>query len=624
MICCLNPECDRPLNKELYQYCLKCGTLLKKRLRNRYKIVKPIARGGFGKTYLAQDTDKFNELCLVKQLAFQLEETRAINKTRNLFEQEAKQLQSLGEHPQIPTLLAYFEEDNSLYLVQQYIKGQDLLEQLQQQGTFSEIEIVKFLLDILPVLQFVHSWGVIHRDIKPGNIMYCEDDGKYVLIDFGLSKLLKSSIFKSTGTSLGSQGYVAPEQIWKGKAAPASDLFSLGVTCFHLLSGIEPYSLYIQQGYDWVRNWRQSITTTLSPQLFSILDKLLQIDISCRYQKPEQVLEDLQQQFLVVNNPPTSLPEKLPRPKITTYFSSFKVIASVLTLVGGVFWVGSQFQANNNILGNTDLTTSEIKLKSNSASRLYQQAHSEYQSGNYPKAIEHYTQAIDVKPGYAEAYFGRGNAYDDLKDYRKAIADYTEAIKYKSNYVEAYNNRGNAKRKLGDNEGAIEDYNQAIKYKSNYAVPYYNRGIVRDDLKQYEEAIADYTQAIKYKPNYANAYYNRAVARRKSGKDREVIHDYNQAIKYKSNYAVAYNNRGVVRNQLKDYRQAIADYTKAIKYKPDYANAYYNRGIAYKNLGDRKKAVADWQQAAKIYQKQGKVQDHQDVSNLIKQYSNPK
>ena len=110
----------------------------------------------------------------------------------------------------------------------------------------------------------------------------------------------------------------------------------------------------------------------------------------------------------------------------------------------------------------------------------------------------------------------------------------------------------------------------------------------------------------------------------KSGKDREVIHDYNQAIKYKSNYAVAYNNRGVVRNQLKDYRQAIADYTKAIKYKPDYANAYYNRGIAYKNLGDRKKAVADWQQAAKIYQKQGKVQEHQDVSNLIKQYSNPK
>ena len=120
----------------------------------------------------------------------------------------------------------------------------------------------------------------------------------------------------------------------------------------------------------------------------------------------------------------------------------------MLILVGGVFWVGSQFQANNNILGNTDLTTSEIKLKSNSASRLYQQAHSEYQSGNYPKAIEHYTQAIDVKPDYAEAYFGRGNAYDDLKDYRKAIADYTEAIKYKSNYVEAYNNRGNAKRKV--------------------------------------------------------------------------------------------------------------------------------------------------------------------------------
>ena len=139
-------------------------------LRNRYRPVKSLGGGGFGKTYLADDIDKLNENCVIKQFAPQVQGTGALQKATELFEQEARRLQQLGEHPQIPTLLAYFEQDDRLYLVQQYIDGQNLLAELQQQGILSEQKIRELLLDLLNILKEVHKQQVIHRDIKPENI----------------------------------------------------------------------------------------------------------------------------------------------------------------------------------------------------------------------------------------------------------------------------------------------------------------------------------------------------------------------------------------------------------------------------------------------------------------------
>ena len=290
MICCLNPDCDQPLNRDRDRNCQCCGKPLKKLLDNRYKVAKPLGRGGFGKIYLAQDTRKFDELCVVKQLAFGGKGTKVPYKVKQLFEKEAIQLQRLGMHPQIPALFAYFEEDNYLYLVQQFIKGQNLLEKLEQEGRFSETKIREFLFDLLPLLQSIHSCGVVHRDIKLSNIMWAQEEGTYILIDFGISKMFSSSIMKTRGTTLGSYGYAAPEQILNGKVSTASDLFSLGATCFHLLTGISPSQLWEEGGYDWVENWQQRLKKPISPQLTFVLDKLLQKNVTQRYQKAATVV----------------------------------------------------------------------------------------------------------------------------------------------------------------------------------------------------------------------------------------------------------------------------------------------------------------------------------------------
>ncbi|MBD2777731.1 serine/threonine-protein kinase [Iningainema tapete] len=303
MICCLNPDCPNPENPDGNNICQSCQTPLIPLLRGRYRVTRLLSKdGGFGRTYLAEDIDKLNEICVVKQLAPKVQTARVLSKAKQLFEAEAKLLQQLGENPQIPTLLAYFEQDNNLYLVQQFIDGQNLLKDLQQRKKYNEKEIREFLLDLLPVLKFIHQRQVIHRDIKPENIMHRNSDGRLVLIDFGASKELSETVQSKPGTTIGTNGYSPIEQIRNGEAYPASDLFALGATCFHLLTGVSSFQLWTMQGYSWIPNWQQYLTSPISSDLANVLDKLLKINIQERYQSADEVIKDLIPQPTPVNN----------------------------------------------------------------------------------------------------------------------------------------------------------------------------------------------------------------------------------------------------------------------------------------------------------------------------------
>ncbi|MBG1242234.1 serine/threonine-protein kinase [Nostoc sp. NZL] len=300
MLCCVNPDCQKPLNPDKNNYCHSCRSELIPLLGGRYRPTQVLSdEGGFGRTYLAEDVHKLNECCVVKQFAPKLQGTGPLTKAIELFKQEASRLQELAEHPQIPTLLAYFEQNSYLFLVQQFINGHNLLKEWETRGSYNEREIRGLLLDLLPVLKFIHVQGVIHRDIKPQNIIRRQKDGRLVLIDFGASKQLTATVQTKMGTVIGSHGYTALEQMQDGKAYPASDLFSLGATCFHLLTGVRPSQLWIQQGYSWVASWRQYLISpgrdevSVSIELGEVLDKLLQLDIQKRYQSADEVIADL-------------------------------------------------------------------------------------------------------------------------------------------------------------------------------------------------------------------------------------------------------------------------------------------------------------------------------------------
>ncbi|MFM6755671.1 MAG: protein kinase domain-containing protein, partial [Dolichospermum sp.] len=313
MICCLNPDCLNPQNPDDHQVCQSCQTPLVALLRNRFRVLRLLSNeGGFGRTYIAEDIDKLNELCVIKQLAPKFQDTWLHKKAIQLFSDEAQRLQQLGEHPQIPTLIAYFQQNNCLYLVQQFIDGQNLLDELKSRKVYKDWEIESILLDLLPVIKFVHQNGVIHRDIKPENIIRRQSDRRLTLIDFGSSKKLTVRLQGKNGTSIGSHGYSPIEQIRDGKAYPASDLFGLGATCFHLLTGVSPFELWAEYGYTWVENWQHYLPFSVNLQLVEIIDKLLKKDIQYRYQSVDEVMRDFMKEHTLTLPESASKIKKLP------------------------------------------------------------------------------------------------------------------------------------------------------------------------------------------------------------------------------------------------------------------------------------------------------------------------
>jgi WD40 repeat protein len=287
MIYCLNPVCPQPQNSDDANFCQNCGQNLL--LGDRYKAIEIIGRGGFGRTYLAVDEAKAKKpYCVIKLLIPRDPNTDPI-KAAELFRQEADRLDELGEHPQIPALLAHFESATAQYLVQEFIDGLNLEDDLKE-GTFTEAEIRELLADLLPVLRFIHSYQVIHRDIKPENIIRPYANKRYVLVDFGASKFVTGTVMARTGTMIGSAGYVAPEQAM-GRAEFASDIYSLGVTCVHLLTGMHPFDLYSISEDAWV--WQQYLPQPVSVSLQKVLNKMLLKPTSQRYRSAEEVLQDL-------------------------------------------------------------------------------------------------------------------------------------------------------------------------------------------------------------------------------------------------------------------------------------------------------------------------------------------
>ena len=233
-------------------------------------------------------------------------------------------LDELGKHPQIPELLAHFQQERYQYLVQEFIEGENLQQELVRNGPFSANQILSLLNDLLPVLQFVHSRSVIHRDIKPPNIIrrrfsqtpinysYPTLTGELVLVDFGAAKLVEG--LRETGTVIGSPEFVAPEQI-RGQAVYASDLYSLGVTCIYLLTQISPFDLFDINQDVWV--WRDFLKVQIDPKLSRILDKMIEPSLSRRYKSVAEILQDLQPQHSAVQvpipaAPAISVPQRMP------------------------------------------------------------------------------------------------------------------------------------------------------------------------------------------------------------------------------------------------------------------------------------------------------------------------
>ncbi|ULP71820.1 Serine/threonine-protein kinase C [Nodularia sphaerocarpa UHCC 0038] len=603
--------------------------------------------GGFGETFVACDTHLPGlPQCVVKKLKPQATDALNLETARRLFDTEAQVLYKLGIHDRIPQLLAYFEENAEFYLVQEFIAGHDLSQELAPGKIFSQEEVICLILEILSILEFVHQEKVIHRDVNPRNLLRREEDGKLVLIDFGAVKQIATQIISPEGqtkstVAIGTPGYLPGEQA-QGTPKFSSDIYAVGIIAIQALTGLSPNQLEIDIDTNEII-WQNQ--TTVSPEFAHFIDKMVCYDFRQRYASATVALQKLQELIqqlssgTIILSPALRLNSGLsftPEPLFKNFqFSKYKKdiivkLSSAIFLIG-VSGIASVFVVNsinsNNAIALSQQGSTLFELQ------RYQDALAAYQEAvnispdfvpgwsgqgktlselkKYQEALAAYDQAIQIQPDYVEAWSGRGFVLRNLQRYPEAIASFDKALQLDNNSPEVWNAKGETFSNLQQYNNAIQSYEKAIELQSNYYEAWYSKGLAFHNLKQYDDAITAYETAIEFKPDYSQAWYSLGNSLFNLNRFDYALKAYDKAVQYRPNFYPAWFSRSNILITLRRYPQAIESYDQAIKYNPNDYKSWYSRGWALHQSQRYEEAIQSYNKAAAI-----KANDYQIWYNL--------
>jgi tetratricopeptide (TPR) repeat protein len=557
-------------------------------LGGHYQIISALSHGGFGATFLAEDQYLPNKpRCVVKQLKPQANDPQTLEIARRLFDTEARVLHPLGNHDQIPRLLAYFEENQEFYLVQELIEGHDLSQELQPGVQWSEAQAIALLQDVLQILEFVHQQQVIHRDVNPHNLIRRQQDQKLVLIDFGAVKQISTTLLQPgqapRTVAIGTPGYLPIEQA-TGNPQPTSDLYALGMVAIQALTGLSPQDLPKDPNTGDLL-WHSS--ATVSPELQTILDKMVRYDFRDRYQSATQVLNALKDlktapAATVAIAPKLRSPLRTQLPKLGSWRKP-ALLGGVVVIIGAIAAVfGVRY------------------FNFSSATELYRKGETLAALQRYPEALAAFDKAVQIRQDYPEAWNGRAQVLTQLKQYPKALDAYDRAIQIDPQSWESWSDRGLLLNTWQRHSEALQSFNQAIALNPNAPEAWNGKGQALIGAKRYEEAIAAFKQAVTLQPDSAAAWYGQGWALHNLQKYDEAVKAYDKAVELKSDYHQAWYNRGNSLSSLQKYQDAIASYDKAVQFQPRFYQAWYSRGNMQSNLQQYEAALESYEQVTKL------------------------
>jgi tetratricopeptide (TPR) repeat protein len=592
-------------------------------LVGRYQITNYLGGGGFGETYVANDTQlPGSPQCVVKKLKPQSTDITTLEIARRLFDTEAQVLYKLGNHDRIPQLLAYFEENAEFYLVQELIIGNDLSQELKSGVIFTQNQVMSLLQEILEILDFVHQQKVIHRDVNPRNILRREQDNKLILIDFGAvkqitTKLVNSPDITKSTVAIGTPGYTPGEQA-QGTPKFSSDIYALGIIAIQALTGLSPDQLEKDVETNEII-WQNF--ATVSPEFAQFLNQMICYDFRQRYASATIALQALQELnkntsgTIIIS--PATLPNQVKNPQKTKGIF-WKLLLGIFGLGIGSF--GAIFMLN--------------RLNNKNALELYNQGNTLIQLQRYQEALATYEKAIDIKPDYPQALYGQGKALFQLKKYQESLIAYDQAIQIQPNYLEAWTNRGfvlvRLKRyseaiatvdkalqlkndepqvwqlkgdifiKISQYNDAIKAYEQAINFQADNPELWYKKGLAFQNLKQYEEAITAYKKTVELKPDHESAWYNLGNCLVNLNRYEFALQAYDQAVQYNQNNSAAWLSRSNILMTLRRYPEAIDSFTQVIKTNPQQYQAWYNRGWALHQVKRYGEAIESYKKAISL------------------------
>lgn len=604
-------------------------------LGGRYRLVGQLGAGGFGQTFLAEDLHlPGNPRCVVKQLKPQFTSARGLETAKRLFDTEATVLYQLGDHDQIPRLLAHFEHEQEFFLAQELIIGQPLSEELVGGQPWTEDKVVALLQDVLHVLSFVHQRGVIHRDIKPQNLIRRDRDSRIVLIDFGAVKqasmqLVDPDSGPTKTISIGTQGYMPNEQI-AGNPRFSSDIYAVGKVAIQALIGVAPKHLQEDPHTGEVR-WRY-LAPQVSSDLADFLDQMVRYDFRARFVTAVEALEALRQLPLyttIAPLPPLSHP------------------ASTSESVNPALQVTQPWQAPATAVESAEVTptsfASEAALtqaKNFSESPLAENASLTQSSpGSYvPTAAVAAVPPTSVKSAAPSAL---GSIQERLSRLtarelglplagvaaigllftlvRPSVTSQSpsqsppeplatspssspSASPSPNSEVQAavLMDQAEQLRQKGEFQQAVGLYKQVATLNPNLAEAQWGQCYSLNRLQKPQEAIVACNAALKLNPDYPEALWSKGYALELQKRPQESLDLYERAIALKPNFAEAWNNKGTALFQLGQFEEALTMFNKAKEIDPQFAEAWSNRGAALGSLRRYQEAAESIDRALQI------------------------
>ncbi|WP_013324863.1 serine/threonine-protein kinase [Gloeothece verrucosa] len=557
-------------------------------LSQRYYIIRQLGQGGFGKTFLAEDRHvPDHPQCVVKQLTPPGSEPAILLAARRLFATEAKTLYQLGHHSQIPSLLAYFEENQEFYLVQEYIEGQILAEELRAPNyQRTEEEAIKLIQEILEIVVFIQQKNVIHRDINPSNLIRRQIDGKLVLIDFGAVKQLTTQLVRDGKTvatiAVGTPGYFPSEQA-HGHPKFNSDVYAVGIIALQALTGYNPGKLPTHSETGEI-SWHH--LANVSPEFRDILDKMIRYDYRERYSSAKEALQAIKtlRHSYVKEQKTTATQAAILHQSRQAQSRIIKVLMA-LAIIG---------------LAAGGVVSIDYWLSLNNATKMYNKGNTLYQLQRYEDALQAYDTSLNINPNNANAWQGKGDTLQALKRYQQALDSYDEAIQIQPDSWQAWMGRGKVLEKLGRNLEAINSYEKVIIFKDNSWEAWSNLGELKVKLAQYSEAIKDLEKSLKLNPDNEEAWYQKGWSLQNLKKYEDAIKSYDETVKVNSSFSQAWYQKGNIYMNLEKYNEASENYAKAVQFQPDLYQAWYSQGIALNRLNRYEEALKTFEKATQV------------------------
>lgn len=573
-------------------------------LGGRYKIISELGAGGFGQTFLAEDLHlPGHPQCVVKQLKPQTSDPTSLAMARRLFDTEAQVLYQLGDHDQIPRLLAHFEENEQFYLAQELIEGDPLTQELAGGQPWTEVQSIALLQDILQVLAFVHHKQVIHRDIKPPNLIRRRSDGKIVLIDFGAVKQVSTQVVNPDAgptnltISIGTKGYMPNEQL-AGTPRFSSDVYAVGMLVLQALTGIHPKRLGEDPKTGEI-TWCER-APHIGPELAAIIDKMVRYDFRDRYPTAVEAL-------LALRSLPAELLESLPEPDLffeATEATPSQELPPLPSAIEPPTESGIELESIPRVEP-TEQTEAGIEPPSTHIWVPTELPQKIADSTNGTASTEPLTEPLTQhEPTYSSGISAPESA--TLESIRSRLikpgsvlavfAIVGTAVLMALPHLFPHTSQTNSTRSLvTPSSGATPTATPTIPPQKLSPEELLSQANRLQEAGQYQEALSLYDQASKLKPknsDLAKADWGRCFCLNKLQKPTEAKVSCNDALAINPDYPEALWSKGNAIEQeklpMEDPQEltveALALYEKATKLKPDFAEAWVDRGVALQKL----------------------------------------